>query len=409
MVTATKLSSLHITPLLQSRDGGLCRETVTDYTTAAKAGATFPSLIAYRITDRKFSGPALVAGFHRYAALVAAGIEEHPVDVRDGTFAEAWLAGWVSNLSNGMRYTNPDKRKAAETAIKLFRTDSAVQIAERLGVSDEFVRKVRKELVAAGVIAEPDKVIAKDGAPSGPTIKRVSEETPTVGVSSDTRENDDDRGDAWEPPEDVPVIESEFVGEPDSDPVDYITLDSLAALEREASDNHDHESAAEYQAEAYELRDLLQKHGGLVMRVPKTPPPLDNSFPQPRIDASKPSGKPPWMTGGNKVDPNHPFADLLHKFTALSAAVTKVLRSEQGAMLLDYLRTVSPHSQFPLLFFTFDTIDGDEVKEQKVKFVGLSAIRAIIRDVGEWKKARTKDKILKSFQDAIEAAKGDRE
>jgi hypothetical protein len=340
-LSTMRLTSLHVTSLLQTRANGVCKETVTDYTAAAKDGAVFPELLAFRITDRKFPGPALVAGFHRHAAYKAAGVEECRVDVREGTFAEAWLAGWLSNLSNGLRYTNPDKRKAAEQALLLFRDDSAPSVAEKICVSDEFVRKVRKELIAVGKIEQPETVTAKDGAPSGPKLKPPSEETPTVGVSSDGLMND-------EPPE----------------------------------EEHD-------------------------AREPEPPPPLDDSLPQPSINGAK-LDKPSWFTEGGKAIPDdHPFKDILNKFTALTSAITTALRKATCPYILDALREAQQGKHhIPMLFFTDDKYDRGEVKEQKVKFIALHALRRLFADVGEWKQKRPAGKAAELYRKALKAAEG---
>lgn len=157
------LSTIHVAKVLQPRGGEIDRDAVRDYTAAAKAGATFPPLLAYKVTDRKFPGPVLVAGFHRFEAYRDAGVNAAPVEVRSGTYAEAWLAGYQSNLTNGLRYTNAQKRAAVEQALMLFRTDSATSLAERLSVSPPFVLKVREELVRVGRIEAPKTVDTKDG------------------------------------------------------------------------------------------------------------------------------------------------------------------------------------------------------------------------------------------------------
>jgi hypothetical protein len=157
------LSAVHVAKVLQPRGGEIDRDTVRDYAAAARAGATFPPLLAFKVTDRKFPGPVLVAGFHRYEAYQDAGVNKAPVEVRTGTYAEAWLAGYQSNLTNGLRYTNAQKRAAVEQALMLFRSDSASGLAERLSVSHTFVSKVREELVRVGRIDAPKTVETKDG------------------------------------------------------------------------------------------------------------------------------------------------------------------------------------------------------------------------------------------------------
>lgn len=158
-----KLTDLKVSAAVQPRGDTLCSKTVAEYAEAAKSGAKFPPLIAYEVTDQKHKKPVIVAGFHRYAAYEKAGIDSTDVDLRTGTYAEAWLAGYQSNLTNGLRYTNEQKRNAVSTALMLFRKDSANMVADRLGVSQPFVLKVRAELVKVGKIEAPKTVSTKDG------------------------------------------------------------------------------------------------------------------------------------------------------------------------------------------------------------------------------------------------------
>ena len=68
------------------------------------------------------------------------------MEVREGTYAEAWLAGWLSNLTHGLRYTPVEKRSAVEAALQIYREDSNRMLADRLRVSHVLVGDVRKEL-----------------------------------------------------------------------------------------------------------------------------------------------------------------------------------------------------------------------------------------------------------------------
>lgn len=158
-----RLADLHVTKGLQPRGDRLDADVVKEYTAAMAAGSVFPPVIAYRVTDKTYPGPAVVAGFHRVEAAVKAGLTEVAVDLREGTFAEAWLAGYLSNLTHGLRYTNQQKRSAVERACLLFRDESARALADRLGVGDKLVGDVRKELVAAGKLPKPETVIGRDG------------------------------------------------------------------------------------------------------------------------------------------------------------------------------------------------------------------------------------------------------
>lgn len=204
-----KLNALHLTQLLQPRAEGVDKERVQRYAADLERGDAFPPLVAYRISDRSFPKPALVAGFHTYDALALAGRDEHEVDVREGTFADALLAAWLSNRTHGASYTNADKRKITETALKLWRADSARSIADRIRVSHDYVSKIRKELVAAGTLEPEAKVKGKDGR-SQSRGKKSSNAGDTQVSSDDTclkpkSERDETSADA---------------GAPEPDPVD---------------------------------------------------------------------------------------------------------------------------------------------------------------------------------------------
>ena len=162
-VKIVDIDSLHVASEMQPRQGRISIDTVEEYAEAIKSGAKFPPLVAFRVTDREYPNPAIVSGFHRIAAYRQAGVKRVEVEIREGTFREAWLAGWETNRTHGIRYTNSDKRHAAETALLLFPDESARSVADRLGVSDKLVGTIRKELIEAGKIAEPEQVRGSDG------------------------------------------------------------------------------------------------------------------------------------------------------------------------------------------------------------------------------------------------------
>lgn len=141
-----------------------------------------PALLAYRVSDRPaWLKPALVAGFHRYDAYLLAEIGEAEVEVREGTFADAWLAGYQSNLKNALRYTPTQKKHAIERALVLFPNDSVRSLSDQLKVSKSYVSAVRKSLIDSGAMQAPTEIKAKDGG----SFKVKSEEVSTVDSSYD--------------------------------------------------------------------------------------------------------------------------------------------------------------------------------------------------------------------------------
>jgi hypothetical protein len=162
-VRRMKLSDLHLCGPLQPRGGDINADVVREYAAAAKDGAAFPPLLAFEVTDKKFKGPALVAGFHRAEAYKAAGVTEADVEVRTGTYNEAWLAGYLSNVTHGVRYTNEQKRNAVDTALMLFRDKSARALAEMMGVSPSTVSERRNALVELKKLDAPKEVVGRTG------------------------------------------------------------------------------------------------------------------------------------------------------------------------------------------------------------------------------------------------------
>lgn len=137
------------------------------------------------------------------------------------------------------------------------------------------------------------------------------------------------------------------------------------------------------------------------------PPPMDDLLPRPSIDASK-KPLPSWMTPGNKVDPNHPFAALLHKLSALAGEITKVFKTEQGKMLLAALTHVAK-LKVPTRFvaYTDEVIDNGELFGGTAKFVGFYALRKLIKQAGLAKRPITAAFIRKTFLDALNDSESD--
>lgn len=166
---------------------------------------------------------------------------------------------------------------------------------------------------------------------------------------------------------------------------------------------------AETAAEALEELEAEEDHGDAWEpedeESDEAPEPQDDTLPVPMNDASRttlrPKGKPP-----KPLDKNHPFYDVLKKFTALNGAITKALRTDKGAALLDALREaqVGKH-HLPFLHFTHGTIIGDECKPSEVKFVGLHALRSLILKVGARKQKIPAGWAAKAYQGALEVAR----
>jgi hypothetical protein len=138
------------------------------------------------------------------------------------------------------------------------------------------------------------------------------------------------------------------------------------------------------------------------------PEPLGDTLPQPSIDASKKRPVPSWMTPGNKVDPNHPFANLLHKLSSVSGEITKLFKTDQGKILLQALSDVA---KIPVktrfVAYTSDLIENGELFSGKAKFVGFHALRDLVKKAGLAKKPLTAGWLRKTFLEVINASEDD--
>lgn len=130
---------------------GMDAATVTEYEQAIKdfVGWPFPPVIVYHDGAKYW----LADGFHRLNAAVRAGLDAIPAEVRAGTRRDAILHAAGANAAHGLRRTNDDKRRAAETLLRDSEWSqwSDRAIAEACGVSPVFVGKLRKELTVNGL------------------------------------------------------------------------------------------------------------------------------------------------------------------------------------------------------------------------------------------------------------------
>lgn len=118
--------------------------TVADYAEQLKAGVTFPAAVVFHDGTNYW----LADGFHRRAAHAAAGIDEMPVDLRQGKQRDAVLYSVGANADHGIRRTNADKRRAVMRLLDDAEWSkwSDREIARRCGVSHQFVTNLRPSL-----------------------------------------------------------------------------------------------------------------------------------------------------------------------------------------------------------------------------------------------------------------------
>jgi len=143
------------------------------------------------------------------------------------------------------------------------------------------------------------------------------------------------------------------------------------------------------------------------VEVEDAPPPQTDELPRPAFDVSRQTAPSYFKPGGKAIDPDHPFRDLMTKFTALSAAVTKAMAEDtpHAAQLRDYLSYLSKFKfKVRMVLHTGDVINAGEFKAGRARFVGLQALRKIIDKAGTRKKPMTPGEVAKEFAAAFEEA-----
>lgn len=133
-------------------------EAVDDYADAILAGAELPPAVVY------FDGSEnwLADGFHRFHANSKAERPKMLCEVRKGTLRDAILHAVGANGDHGLRRSNQDKRHAVLMLLadREWAKRSDAWIAEKCGVSQPFVSKVREPIT---VIGSTEKRTGRDG------------------------------------------------------------------------------------------------------------------------------------------------------------------------------------------------------------------------------------------------------
>lgn len=141
------LSRIRLDGGTQSRDS-LDEGVVESYAEAMRGGATFPPIVVFHDGADYWAAD----GFHRIESSRRTGAPAIVADVRQGTRRDAILYSVGANATHGKPRTNADKRRA----VTLLLTDEEwsrkadLWIADKCGVSDKFVGKVRGESMSNG-------------------------------------------------------------------------------------------------------------------------------------------------------------------------------------------------------------------------------------------------------------------
>lgn len=134
-------------------------DAIESYAEEMAQGADFPPITVYYDGSHYW----LADGFHRYLATKRNGATAIEAEVQPGSRTDALKHALGANATNGLYRTNADKRHVAEIALKEWSDLSNAYLAEICKVSDELLRKVRKELTSNGQIAKTERVTGRDG------------------------------------------------------------------------------------------------------------------------------------------------------------------------------------------------------------------------------------------------------
>lgn len=140
-------------------------EVAQDYCESIKLGHKFPPIVVFESSEGLWVGD----GHQRIEAHKLAGIEEIEAEILNGTRQDAIWYSCGANKAHGLRFTDADKRKAVELALKIMKDSgkktSNRQIAEHCGVSEFLVRKI-SAIKSQPVLNEPQPVLSESIDPS---------------------------------------------------------------------------------------------------------------------------------------------------------------------------------------------------------------------------------------------------
>ena len=154
----------------------LDEDTVTRYRQAIDNGDELPPPVIFWDGTKA----RLAAGFHRVESRLRRNESWLDCEVREGGAREAILFSLESNKANGLPLSWADKRKAVGVLLDdpEWAKWSDFTIAQKIGCSDEFVRKIRKE-------REPEKKPATKTVSRGGTEYEMK--TESIGKKAPTK------------------------------------------------------------------------------------------------------------------------------------------------------------------------------------------------------------------------------
>jgi hypothetical protein len=156
---------------------------IDQYAEDMVAGATFPPVRVFRVTDRN-DRYYLTSGFHRYHGAQEAGRGVIGVEVFIGTFDEAKWDAAASNQewdrsTEGKKRLEGDKRLAAKMAIQAMQSKSDREIARHVGIGHALVSEVRNGLSVHDGQMSPTRIVNRNGQTYEMDTSRIGRTSPT--------------------------------------------------------------------------------------------------------------------------------------------------------------------------------------------------------------------------------------
>ncbi len=132
---------------------------IAAYAERMEEGDQFPPVVLFRDSEHLYVGD----GFHRIAAAEKNGFTDIEADVREGTRLDAVWFALGANRQHGRRMSDADRKNAVARAMREFPNKSLREIAERIGCSHEYVRKIRDAATEVSTVDTCAKVTGRDG------------------------------------------------------------------------------------------------------------------------------------------------------------------------------------------------------------------------------------------------------
>jgi len=168
-----------------------------EYAERMTEGDKFPPIVVFREGDKLY----VADGFHRIAAAGKNDFKDIEAEIHEGTRLDALWYALGANRQHGQRLSAKDREHAVKMAIKEFPDKSLRDVADRIGCSHEYVRKIKDMVSEVSTVDTCAKVTGKDGKsypakqPKANTTERVEKKTPAY-IAPELQGDDD----ATQPP-----------------------------------------------------------------------------------------------------------------------------------------------------------------------------------------------------------------